>query len=213
MAMEGGAAPQSPVADTPAKGPDRRQILGGALVLGVLGGTPLAIWDRARAAQGDGATASEKLLLTRLADLVIPNTDTAGAVVAGVPTFVETALIHGLEETALETGGDRKRGGLVLLDVVSRDLNRRGHGDFVSLAPDRQFAVLEAYDAQAFEADEKDHPWRKIKGLILTGYYTSEIGASRELQYELVPGRWEPNLPLPAENRSWSSDWTAVDFG
>ncbi|AHE55116.1 gluconate 2-dehydrogenase subunit 3 family protein [Sphingomonas sanxanigenens] len=213
MAAQGGNVSQSPVEDSPAGGPDRRQILGGALVLGVLAGTPLAIWDRARAAQGDGAAASEKLLLTRLADLVVPNTDTAGAVVAGVPAFVEMALIHGLEDTASNAGGDRKRGGLVLLDAVSHDLNRLGRGDFLSLAKDRQFAVLEAYDADAFGADAKDHPWRKIKALILTGYYTSEIGASRELQYELVPGRWEPNLPLPADNRSWSSDWTAVDFG
>lgn len=213
MAVEGGIVSRSLEGDPPASGPDRRQILGGALVLGVLAGTPLAIWSKTREAQGDGATAAEKLLLTRLADLVVPNTDTAGAVVAGVPAFVETALIHGLEDTAPETGGDGKRGGLALLDAVSHDLDRRGHGDFVSLAPDRQFAVLEAYDAEAFGADAKDHPWRKIKGLILTGYYTSEVGASRELQYELVPGRWEPNLPLPADNRSWSSDWTAVDFG
>ena len=33
------------------------------------------------------------------------------------------------------------------------------------------------------------------------------------MRRELVPGRWDPNLPLPAHNRSWSSDWTAVDFG
>ena len=213
MAVEGGIVSRSVERDPPPGGPDRRQILGGALVLGVLAGTPLAIWSKTREAQGDGGTAAEKLLLTRLADLVIPNTDTAGAVVAGVPAFVETALIHGLEETAPDAGGDGKRGGLMLLDAVSRDLNQRGHGDFVSIALDRQFAVLEAYDAEAFAAEVKDHPWRKIKGLILTGYYTSEVGASRELQYELVPGRWEPNLPLPANNRSWSSDWTAVDFG
>lgn len=73
--------------------------------------------------------------------------------------------------------------------------------------------MLEAYDAAAFAPDQKDHPWKKIKALILTGYYTSEVGASRELQYELVPGRFDPDLPLPADNRSWSSDWTAVDFG
>jgi len=104
-------------------------------------------------------------------------------------------------------------GGLPLLDEVSRDLNRQSQGLFTRLSPARQHAVLEAYDAQAFAPDQDSHPWRKIKALILTGYYTSEIGASRELHYELVPGRFDPDVPLPANNRSWSSDWTAVDFG
>ena len=57
------------------------------------------------------------------------------------------------------------------------------------------------------------HPWRTIKTLILTGYYTSEVGASQELRFELVPGRWDPALPVTAETRACSSDWTAVDFG
>jgi hypothetical protein len=156
-------------------------------------------------------------LLARLSDLVIPATDTPGAVAVGVPAFAELALRHGLEETAPESaasrGGANDRGGLVLLDEVARDLNRLAQGFFLNLTPDRQHGVLEAYDAAAFAGDRRDHPWKKIKGLILTGYYTSEAGASRELQYELVPGRWAPNLPLPVNNRSWSSDWTAVDFG
>ena len=105
------------------------------------------------------------------------------------------------------------RGGFPVLEEVARDLNRAASGDFLSLKPDRQHSILAAYDAEAFGGERRDHPWKKIKALILTGYYTSEVGASRELQYELVPGRWEPDLPLPPNNRSWSSDWTAVDFG
>ena len=35
-----------------------------------------------------------------------------------------------------------------------------------------------------------------IKWLTLTGYYTSEVGASSELHYRVVPGRFEPCYPL-----------------
>lgn len=195
---------------------DRRQLLGGALMLGLLVGTPLTIWNRARAGEDGDASPSEMRLLERLSDLVIPATETPGALAAAVPAFMMVALRHGLEDTAAETGRVRMaegRGGLPLLDQVRRDLSQRAQGDFLDLPPARQFAVLEAYDAEAFAPEQRDHVWRKIKGLILTGYYTSEIGGSRELHYELIPGRFDPDLPLPADNRSWSSDWTAVDFG
>jgi hypothetical protein len=49
--------------------------------------------------------------------------------------------------------------------------------------------------------------------LILTGYYTSEIGGARELQYELTPGRYDPAVAIRPGERAYSSDWTAVDFG
>jgi hypothetical protein len=44
------------------------------------------------------------------------------------------------------------------------------------------------------------------------GYYTSEIGASQELQYQLVPGRFDPDLPVKPGDRAWSSDWIGQGF-
>lgn len=72
---------------------------------------------------------------------------------------------------------------------------------------------LAALDAAAFAPDAPPSPWKAIKGLILTGYYTSEVGGSVELNYELVPGAWRPDIPLEPGQRAYSSDWTAVDFG
>jgi hypothetical protein len=212
MAMD--SAPEVRPAKT---GADRRQILGGAIVLSALAGIPLYAWNLGREESGRVVSDSEKLLLARLSDLVVPATDTPGALAVGVPAFVELALLHGLEGTAPERTGSVKmtgdRGGLPLLEEVGRDLNRHAAKPFLNLRSDQQHSVLAAYDAEAFAPDQKDHPWKKIKALILTGYYTSQVGASRELQYELVPGRYDPDLPLPVNNRSWSSDWTAVDFG
>ncbi|WP_300117381.1 gluconate 2-dehydrogenase subunit 3 family protein [Sphingobium sp.] len=206
-----------PAGAAPAAGVDRRQIIGGAVVLSALVGLPLYAWQQARDGMDGGASESEKLLIARLSDLVIPATDTPGAVAVGVPTFVELALLHGLDETAPPVSGPVRmanyRGGFPVLEQVARDLDRKVSGSFLHIMADRQHDVLADYDAEAFGGERQDHPWKKIKALILTGYYTSEVGASRELQYELVPGRWEPDLPLPPNNRSWSSDWTAVDFG
>jgi hypothetical protein len=35
-----------------------------------------------------------------------------------------------------------------------------------------------------------------MKWLTLTGYYTSEVGATTEQHFRVVPGRYEPCYPL-----------------
>jgi hypothetical protein len=37
---------------------------------------------------------------------------------------------------------------------------------------------------------------------VLVGYYHSEIGATQELRYELVPGAWRSCLPLSEVGRA-----------
>lgn len=76
-----------------------------------------------------------------------------------------------------------------------------------------QAKILGSLDVEAYAEGVDKHPWRTIKTLILTGYYTSQAGGSQELRYEPVPGRWEPDLPVTPETRAISNDWTAVDFG
>ena len=48
----------------------------------------------------------------------------------------------------------------------------------------------------------KDPAYSKFKHLVLVGYYQSEIGATRELRYELVPGAWRPCVPLSEIGRA-----------
>lgn len=45
---------------------------------------------------------------------------------------------------------------------------------------------------------------RTMKELTVLGYYTSEIGATKELRYVRVPGRFEGCVPLTANDRTWA---------
>jgi hypothetical protein len=45
---------------------------------------------------------------------------------------------------------------------------------------------------------------RTMKELTVLGYYTSEIGATKELRYVQVPGRFEGCVPLTANDRTWA---------
>jgi hypothetical protein len=157
-----------------------------------------------------------RMLMRLVADLVLPATDTPGAGAVGVGDFVLVGLAHGLEGTRRPPSADpsfapflRKDGSL---DHAGWLEGRLGQ-DWLSLPPAGRRDKLAALDAAAYKGDPSAAPWRAIKALILTGYYTSEVGGSQELNYELVPGRFDPKVPVTPETRTYSSDWTAVDFG
>lgn len=167
---------------------------------------PGSVWALATA-----RTREPDPLLVRLCDLVIPATDTPGAVGAGVPAFVEVALEHGIRDSSAE-----------LFAEFSRALDRRAGTDFASLPADRAHAQLDEIDRAAFarvdktsatDVDDAVRHWPTLKALIVAGYFTSEVGAAQELRYELVPGTFEPDVPLDANPRAFSSDWTGVKFG
>jgi hypothetical protein len=201
---------------------DRRGFLAGAALLALALGIPEAAFAGIDADAGDSPDPRQQRILLGVCDLVIPRSDTPGAAETGVADFVVLALAHGLDNTRAPVAAGSRAGlapGLLRADGSLRhvawlehDLDRRAGGDILTLAPGRRGAVLAALDAEAF-APGASSPWVAIKGLILTGYYTSQVGGAQELRYELVPGRFDPDLPLRPGDRAWSSDWTAVDFG
>ncbi|KQN82145.1 twin-arginine translocation pathway signal protein [Sphingomonas sp. Leaf67] len=201
----------------------RRDTLGGAALFALVVGIPVAA-VRMTDTTND-VTDRQRMVLRVAAQGVIPRTATPGAGDIGAHDFVVLALAHGLDGTRAPAAGAalpvtvarhlRRDGTLDYLDWLEWQLDSRAQGDFLRAAPARRQAALAAVDAEAFAETARDapeSPWKKLKALILTAYYTSEIGGSRELQYELVPGKWEPDLPFVPGSRAWSSDWTAVEF-
>jgi len=201
----------------------RRDTLGGAALFALAVGIPVAA-IRTTDRYGD-ATDRQRMVLREVAQTVLPRTTTPGAGDIGAHDFVILALVHGIDGTRAPVAGAalpatvarhvRGDGTLDYLDWLAWQLDTRAQGDFLRAAAPRRQAALAAIDAEAFaEADRTapESPWKKLKALILTAYYTSEIGGARELQYELVPGKWEPDLPFIPGSRAWSSDWTAVEF-
>lgn len=201
----------------------RRDTLGGVALFALVVGLPMAV---VRATDmSDTVSDRQRAILRETAQAVIPRTGTPGAGDIGAHEFVILALAHGLDGTrapasstalpATVTRHLRGDGSLDYLDWLEWQLDANAHGDFLRASPARRMAAVAAIDKAAFAETDRDapeSPWKKLKALILTAYYTSETGGSRELQYELVPGKWEPDLPFIPGSRAWSSDWTAVEF-
>ena len=72
---------------------------------------------------------------------------------------------------------------------------------------DKRLQGLKALDAAAFDWNTDTSGfagYREVKSLIATVYYLSEPGATQELQYELVPGRWIASAPIGEIGRTWA---------
>lgn len=200
-------------------GPSRRDFGKAALLLAGIVGVPVAVL---RAVRVD-ASERQRTIAAEVAQIVIPRTDTPGGADAGAHDFLILALAHGLDGTRAPQAGAAIQGAYAMargsggapdyLAWLETTLDRRTGGDFTGATPAARAAAVGAVDADAFATRDSGSPWVKIKGLLLTGYYTSEAGGARELRYELVPGRFDPDLPLAPGDRAWSSDWTAVEFG
>jgi hypothetical protein len=200
----------------------RREFGGAAALLAAVVGLPAAVSMLSKTDEVDAPTERQRTMMRAVSQLVIPATATPGAGDAGVGDFVILALAHGLDGTRrpaasaglppLATQHLRPDGSLRYVDWLEKELDRAANGDWLEKPEARRAALLTRLDADAYAA-KGDHPWKKVKGLILTGYYTSEIGGARELQYELTPGRYDPAVAIRPGERAYSSDWTAVDFG
>lgn len=136
-----------------------------------------------------------------IADMIIPTTETPGAKAARVDEFIDLILTDWSDD-------DERQlflRGLADLDQHSRSL----HGnDFVDCSNKQQVDLITEMDNQ-LAADWKtvDRLSRRdpepprtffylMKHLTLVGYYTSDIGAQQELQYEIIPTQHGGCIPV-----------------
>ncbi len=193
---------------------DMLRAVSAGLALPALGAlAPADLWSAARSVhQRIGRTPQDRALLilsqhqdamvTALAELIIPQTDTAGATAAQVNRFVDVMLAEWFDATER----DEFLQGLADLDV--RSTNESG-APFLSLEQAQQVALLRRLDEEVTALREAgmsagDHLLSRMKWLTLYGYYTSEVGATEELQQVIVPGTYEPCAPV---RRGGSGQW------
>ena len=133
-----------------------------------------------------------------IAEMIIPETDTPGAGAAHIPEFADLMLA----EWSSEDERTRVLAGLADLDARSR---AAFGGAFVAGTEAQRTAILTALDAEAQAALRAQAPaagrapertperpfFQMVKALTVFGYFTSEVGATRELHYEAVPGSFD----------------------
>jgi hypothetical protein len=194
---------------------DRRTLLKNTAIL--LGGIASSSVTRAVLAGVDGGAAIANPILTTLqrekcavlTEMIIPQTDTPGAIEAGVPHFIEVMVSDWYT--------DRERqiffAGLESLDQYCMDsFNKR----FLECTAEQRISALEQaeLDSEGYKAevegmtgegegslmpgaeDEGKPFFIKIKELTVLGYYTSEV---------ITPPRWAPSRNFAMTPCQWNT--------
>jgi gluconate 2-dehydrogenase gamma chain len=157
-------------------------------------------------------TREELALVALLSDAIIPRTDSPGALDAGVPAYLDKMM-------SVWASPDTKAVHRRSVAGVRTRLTELGGGDIAALPAPAQTQAVAALDKEAYPATQgivsplfgagpapvtPGDQYRLLKRLIAQVYYLSEPGATEELHYELVPGRWLPDAPLAEIGRTWA---------
>ncbi|GAB5449833.1 MAG: gluconate 2-dehydrogenase subunit 3 family protein [Halioglobus sp.] len=157
----------------------------------------------------DYLTPVQRNIIAAMAEVVIPRTETPGAIDAGVPRFIELMagdwfndqergiFTAGLRE--METGIPEKYGKL-----------------FFELEASQQLQIMQDLEQQAEDSSWydfanvqrqfiSDAPFIcQVKELTIWGFFTSEVGAKEVLRYEPMPMRFDGDIPLGSEESTWA---------
>ena len=148
----------------------------------------------------------QALTIQELAETIIPATDTLGAKDLGVPRFIEEMVVVVFEE-------DDKASFIEGLNSFMQEVVNEHGKSFRKLDNEQRLTIAQTRNDYIIDPvnQEKwgDNPpffWR-MKELTMLGFFTTEYGSTRILQYELIPASWEACIPLAeaGEGRTWAT--------
>lgn len=180
--------------------------MGGAIstpaIMGILNGCtakPTINWKPVFFSEDQG------ILISQIADIIIPKTDTPGAKEVGVPGFIDTLV----KDCYSKEDQDNFMAGLVAFNEQAN----KEHGDsFIVLEATAQQAFVKKIHDEAVTMEKSENKPDKrpfillVKELTMLGFFTSEVGATQVLQFVPVPGSYKGCIPLSeaGNGKTWA---------
>lgn len=155
-------------------------------------------------------------IVSAVAEIMIPRTDTPGAIDVGVPGFIDLML----KDVYTQKDRERYLAGVAEFDAAAQGEQGR---KFVELESPQQVALVRKFhDAAVGEERRLHHPHHAdlqrpfilmTKELTLLGFFTSQVGATQVLQYVAVPGSYHACLALEqaGNGKTWA-DQPGIEF-
>jgi len=157
----------------------------------------------------DYLTPVQRRIVAAMAEVIIPRTDTPGAIDAGVPAYLEIMMAQWLnvEEKAVFAEG--------LADIENRIPGEYGR-PFFELGKGQQLEIMEALEDAASDSSwydfanvmgeyQSDAPFIcQFKELTIFGFFTSEAGGTQVLRHNPMPMKFDGDYPLSPGESTWS---------
>lgn len=152
---------------------------------------------------------AQRKIVAAMCEVIIPRTETPGAIDAGVPRFIELMAANWFNEE------ERNIFDAGIQDIESR-IPREYGKSFDRLPADEQLEIMEALEDAA-----SDSPWYgfasvqrefmsdapficQLKELTIWGFFTSEKGSKQVLRYNPMPMHFDGNTPLDPDQSTWA---------
>ena len=163
--------------------------VGGAATLSACGDNAPAVMATAPHNPGRFYTSDEMALVNRVSDLIIPRTETPGALDVNVAGYLDGLMSDWANADTQNT----HRSALARLRA---DLDAAVDVPFERATQAVAEEALTDLDARAFEIDHSMEGYRRLKGFITQAYFATEDGAVQELKWVALPGRWDPSVDI-----------------
>jgi hypothetical protein len=143
----------------------------------------------------------QALLVEDLAEHILPETDSPGALSAGVPAYIEDIVLEVYDEP-------ERRAFLQALDATGAEARAAYGRAFDECRADEREALVARGLKSCAPSFDTGEPWcffQAFRALCIEGFCQSLPGATRALQYESVPGAYHGCVPLAEVGRAWAT--------
>ena len=147
-------------------------------------------------------------VIDAISDTIIPATESPGAKDAGVGTFV----VKMVRECADRPSQNKFLSGLSFLSEAARTKHRKSFNECSARERTELLKAVETGDHNWTGALGKlerrytgDSFFTAIKKYTVIGFCTSELGASKALAYDYIPGHFIGVLPLASGQKAWAT--------
>jgi len=151
---------------------------------------------------------SFKPLISELAEIIIPQTDTPGAKAAGVENFIVNVITNC-------TGKKEQNKFLAGLNDLEKYTMDTYNKTFFKCSVKEKTQILEYFenkDTYRIRILNKINNkflgqsfFTKLKNLTIEGYCSSQKGATEGLAYDYIPVNYEACIPLKPNQKSWAT--------
>jgi hypothetical protein len=131
----------------------------------------------------------QQKVVTQIAEMIIPETDTPGATSVKVPQFIDLMLTEWMSD-------EEKAAFLAGLADIDVQAVAAGAPRFVEMAEAKRGEFLTGLDAKRPNKAGAEHAFERIKALTVYGYFTSEPVQVDILKTQMFFNGYDGNVPF-----------------